>query len=245
MRGIRNKKGSHVGVVVSFVIFVTFLIFLYTMLQPITVREKGREYILDYLTLNLLGEATGNMSTMIINVEEPVGPQSCLNLQQIINDAEIPEYMVEHLIFKTDEETFTYEVNDPNIRVNTGNGFQEVITVIYSESITPLPYDGAPGCSPKNYPIGYVRTFSEIFGTKMYDLNTTYYFEYEGLKAHLGIPEGTEFNFYVLDGARNPIISAEMYDVPTDRSVYVEETPIQYLNEDGNMIFGFLLVKIW
>ncbi len=30
---MKNKRGSHVGVVVSFVIFVTFLIFLYTILD--------------------------------------------------------------------------------------------------------------------------------------------------------------------------------------------------------------------
>ena len=42
IKKIKSKKGSHVGVVVSFVIFVTFLIFLYTIIQPATVREKDR-----------------------------------------------------------------------------------------------------------------------------------------------------------------------------------------------------------
>ena len=54
IKKIISKKGSHVGVVVSFVIFVTFLVFLYTIVQPATVREKDRQYLLDYLTLNLI-----------------------------------------------------------------------------------------------------------------------------------------------------------------------------------------------
>ncbi len=249
MKSINNKKGSHVGVVVSFVIFITFLVFLYTIIQPVTVRERDKQYILDYLTLNLMGDATGNMSTMIINVEEEVQPQTCLNVKDIIGDEsdQIPEYMIDHLIFKTSEEKFTYERNSNSIRVNTGIGFIGIITVIYSESIVPLEYDGVPGCFPKNYPVGYVRTFSEIFETKIYELNESYYVSYEGLKAHLGLPPGTEFNFYIYDSKRSkpPIISAENYEPPTDRSVFVEEVPLQYVDEDGNIIFGFLLIKIW
>ena len=249
----KNKKGSHVGVVVSFVIFITFLVFLYAILEPVTVRHRDKQYILDYLKFNLLGEATGNMTTMLLKVDEPVGPQPCLNLQQIIDGEEpieegcIPEYMVNNLMFKTSEEQFTYERNSGNLRVNTGTGFQGIITIIYSEDFEPLPYDGVPGCSPKSYRVGFVRTFSEVFGVKMLQLNETYYLDYKGLKAQLGIPEGTEFNFYVYDGARSepPIISAEMYPVPTDTTVYVEETPIQYIDENGDTVFGFLLVKIW
>ncbi len=247
IKKIISKKGSHVGVVVSFVIFVTFLVFLYTIIQPVTVREKDKSYILDYIALNLLGNTTGNMSTMIVNVLEPVGPQPCVNLKQIINDQQISEYMLEHLIFQTSEETFTYDVNDLNIRVNTGLGFQGVITVFYSDDIIPLPYDGPSGCSPKNYPVGYVKTFSEIFETKMYKLNETYYVNYEGLKVELGIPEGTEFNFYIYNSQRSepPIIKAEIQEPPTDRSVFVEETPIQYIDENGNTLFGFLKIEVW
>jgi len=236
-----------VGVVVSFVVFVTFLVFLYTIVQPVTVRERSRQYILDYLTLNLIGNSTGNMSTMIVNVEEPVEPQSCLNLQQVINDDQIPEYMINNLVFKTSEEIFTYGINNPNIRVNTGNGFQGVITVIYSKDIVPLEYDGLLGCSPKNYPVGHVKSYSEIFETKMYELNETYYANYEGLKAELGIPEGTEFNFYIYDSQRSepPIIKAEIQEPPTDRSVFIQETPIQYIDENGNTLFGFLKIIIW
>lgn len=239
-----NKKGSHVGVVVSFVIFVTFLIFLYTMLQPITVKERGREYILDYLTLNLLGEATGNLTTMVIHIDEEVNPPfTCVQLQNF--NQHLDRSLWGNLLFNDpDGNEITYEERNNKIYVNTGTGFSGILTVYYSENIIGEQESMSP-CSPHETNVGYIRSFSELFGTKMYELKDEYDLNYEGLKAHLGIPEGTEFNFYVLDGARKPIISAEMYKIPTDRSVYVEETPIQYLNEDGNMIFGFLLVKIW
>ena len=241
-----NKRGSHVGVVVSFVIFVTFLIFLYTMLQPITVKERGREYILDYLTLNLLGEATGNMTSMLITVLESTGNQDCIDMQDF---PEIPENQVENLLIKDSEDVvYAYQVRPSgNVWIDTGKNFIGILRVYYGDDVERSPQGVNTGCNPKPYAIGYIRVFSEIFGEKIYELNESYYVDYEGLKAHLGIPEDTEFNFYVLDGQRSdpPIIKAALYPTPTDRSVYVEETPIQYLDEDGNMLFGFLLVEIW
>ncbi len=248
IKKIVSKKGtSHVGVVVSFVIFVTFLVFLYIIIQPVTVREKDKDYILDYLTLNLVGNSTGDLTTMIVNVVDPVEPHPCINLQQIIHDDQIPGYMINNLSFMANGETFTYSVSSPNILVNTGYGFQGIITIVYSEDITPLAYDGETGCNPKSYPVGYVKTFSEIFETKMYELNESYYLDYEGLKAYLGIPKGTEFNFYIYDSQRSepPIIKAEIQEPPTDRSVFVQETPIQYVDENGNRLFGFLMVEVW
>jgi len=250
MRKISNKKGSHVGVVVSFVIFVTFLVFLYTIIQPVTVREKDKSYILNYLKLNLIENSTGNITTMIVNVAAPILPgKACINLQNMIGEGEgeIPISMKDHLSFTANGESFLYDESGQGFIVNVGEGFQGIITITYSEDITPLPYVPVGGCDPHSYPTGYIKTFSEIFETKMYEINESYYADYEGLKVYLGLPSGTEFNFYIYDSQRNepPIIKAEIQEPPTDRSVYVEETPIQYTDASGNKLFGFLVVKVW
>ena len=244
---IKNKRGSHVGVVVSFVIFVTFLVFLYTIIQPVTVRERGKDYILEYLTLNLVENSTGEIISMVINVLEPIAAgKECLTLQNILAsedpapEGEIPLSMAEHLSFTANGESFLYERSGQGFIVNVGLDFQGPITITYAEEIIPLPYESVGGCDPHSYPTGYVKTYSEIFESGLIGLNESYYVDYEGLKAELGIPEGTEFNFYVYDSLRSEIIiSAEIQEPPTDGSVFVEETPITYANEDGNILFGF------
>jgi len=245
-----NKKGSHIGFVVSFVIFVTFLVFLYTIIQPVTVRERSKDYILDYLTLNLIGNSTGEMTTMVVNVVDPILPgKACINLQNMIGDGEgeIPISMKDHLSFTANGESFLYQESGQGFIVNVGEGFQGIITIIYSEDINKLPYVSVGGCDPHSFPTGYVKTFSEIFETKMYEINESYYADYEALKITLGIPDGTEFNFYVYDSLRSepPIISAEIQEPPIDKSVFVQETPIQYADVNGNKLFGFLKVEIW
>ena len=48
-----NKKGSHVGMMLSFVIFVTFLVFLYSVLYPMVKIGQDKKLILDNLILEL------------------------------------------------------------------------------------------------------------------------------------------------------------------------------------------------
>jgi len=242
---LENKKGSHVGVVVSFAIFITFLVFLYAILEPTTVRQRDKQYILDYLKINLLGNTTGNLTTMIIEIEGPI-PKTCVQLQNVPEET-IPEEVWHNLLFvHPNGESLEYYLKQNKIYVYCGLGFDGFLTVYYGEDIIGKENDGLEkDCHPHETTVGFVRTFSEIFGIKMVQLNDTYYADYEVLKAHLGIPEGTEFSFYLLDGERNVIISAEMYPAPTDRAVHVEETPIQYIDEGGNTLFGFLVIKVW
>ncbi len=56
-----NKRGSHVGMMISFVIFITFLVFLYSILQPVIKTRQDKELVLDSLKtelLNMLNETT-------------------------------------------------------------------------------------------------------------------------------------------------------------------------------------------
>ena len=51
----RGKKGSHVGVMLSFGIFVVFLVFLYSVLQPIIRLEQDKKLILNDLIVEFIG----------------------------------------------------------------------------------------------------------------------------------------------------------------------------------------------
>lgn len=52
----RSKKGSHVGMMISFGIFVVFLVFLYSVLQPILKSEQDKKLILNDLIEGLMGK---------------------------------------------------------------------------------------------------------------------------------------------------------------------------------------------
>jgi hypothetical protein len=59
----RGKKGSHIGIMLSFGIFVTFLVFLYSILQPVIEKEQDKKLILNDLILSLVEMFDSNLTT--------------------------------------------------------------------------------------------------------------------------------------------------------------------------------------
>ena len=50
----KNKRGSHVGVMISFAIFITFVVFLFVIFEPIVNQKKERESELTFLEEELI-----------------------------------------------------------------------------------------------------------------------------------------------------------------------------------------------
>ena len=239
---MKNKRGSHVGFVVSFVIFITFLVFLYAVLQPTVTRDRSKSYVLDYLALNLINASTSEVTTVTVLVSETNKP--CVNLQNI-GESIIPSNLRDNLIIRDSSGTsLEYQEQGQGILVGVGDGFSGIITIYYSEDIINAPGD-LGGCDPHSDPIGVVKTYEEFLESNLLELNESYYLNYEGLKAELGLPEGTEFSFSLLDGDRVEIFKAEIEPPPDTQSVYVQETPIQYIGKDGKLKFGFLVIRVW
>ena len=244
MKTIKNKRGSHVGVVVSFAIFVTFLFFVYAILEPTMTTERDKQYILDYLKLNLVDNVSSEVTTLTINVIESTGDKDCINTQTIYPYIEGYEYDL--LITNGSNFIFSYSFNpSTDVWIETGKDFTGLLKVYYGDEVNKSPESSVSGCVPRLSSVGYVKSYSEIFESKIGDINESYYTDYEGLKSELGIPDGTEFSFYLLDGERNEIFKAENQAPSTTKSVYVEEIPIQYVDEQGNIKFGFLVIKVW
>jgi len=242
---IKDRRASHVGVVVSFVIFITFLFFLYSILEPVTNRERDKQYILDYLKLSLIEESTENYTSVTIVVNSAT-TKTCINIQNIADD-EIPPGVRDKLIIKNEEgDTLQYEIQGQGIEIKTGTGFVGILKVYYSDEIS-NSQTSIGGCDPKPYSVGIIKTYNEIFESKLEDLNESYYADYEGMKIEIGVPKGTEFSFYLYDGEKTepPILSAEKSTPPETTSVYIEEVPIQYMDGEGNINFGFLRIKVW
>ncbi|KKL09843.1 hypothetical protein LCGC14_2561830, partial [marine sediment metagenome] len=81
----KNRKGSHVGVVLSFMIFIAFLIFLYPLLiKPAIEANKSNQYLLDDLKTKLTEEVSAELT--VSSVEANIGTnQNCIELNNFIS----------------------------------------------------------------------------------------------------------------------------------------------------------------
>jgi len=242
-----NKRGSHVGVVISFVIFVTFLVFLYTIISSLSVKEREKEYMVDYLIANLMNSSSETISTLVLNVNQPTGNNRyCINIQSI-DIEQIPVEYRDNLLFKYGDQALSYKLQNINtiwVKIPQEH-FQGIILVQFSESITPNMDETMSGCDPHPYPMGDIKEITNIFESMLYELAEMHETNYEEFKEFLGLSPDLDFNFYVLNAEREIVISAVHAEPPRSESVYVEEVPLQYVDEEGNIHFGFLKVEIW
>jgi len=232
-----NRKASHVGVVLSFVIFVTFIIFLYSVTAPVTRVERGKQDLLEFLKIELINEFSADMTTETILIQDDsvdncikIDTEDGSNLVTIAKDEETGEILESYF--------------DGNKVEVERNGATE-LKIYYSERFT---NGGSLGCEAINedaYEFGLVRTLEYIFNNSI--VNFSQYIStsenYEAIKEKFNIPASDNFGFVFEDGDRNVIVQTQEKEVPTD--IYVEEVPIQYVDNEANIKPGFLKIKVW
>ena len=236
----KNRKGSHVGVVLSFMIFIAFLIFLYPLLiKPAIEANKSNQYLLDDLKTKLTEEVSAELT--VSSVEANTGTnQNCIELENFISNTGINS----NIIVKNHEEKAQQgSVSGDNLRINRGDDSDVFFKVSYSEEFEVLD-DFIASCKTiqeNQYEIGLVRTEEYIFETKIINLIKRYESNYESLKRILGLPTGNEFDFsFIFDNKTSIGIKKEV-----SASIYAKEIPVQYVNKKGDILLGNINIRIW
>jgi len=245
-RGQSNKRGSHVGMVLSFVIFITFLIFLYSILEPAAKTQKDKQALLDYLKIELTKRFSADITSVAISTREIV-KEECVKLVNLTEEVEIDS----HLIVKDEEGDISLAIiseSDNKDLYIEKEAIEVVFFKIYnSEEFEELGVGTMEKCNnlrrkEKEYIVGLVRTDEYIFETKIIDLIDEYETSYENLKNELNIPIGSEFGFSFTYTNKTVIGTGEK-NVST--SIYAEEIPIQYIDREASVNSGFINIQVW
>ena len=241
---IKSKKGSHVGMMLSFVVFITFLIFLYSILSPTNRVGTEKVVIMQEMKPLLIEEL--NVLVPIINLYIPdVGGKDCVRFQSIVGELITTEDL---LIKDGNGEIRNYSVSGQALTIHVGEGFSGFLKIFYADNLEKSPYFEGIGCFPitqTEYEVEQVEDIEYITENNlnnMMDIIQNYEEDYEELKEELNIPEGNDFAIEFID--KNGIsYGTESVDLSTN--IYVEEIPIQYLDDDGNINSGYLKIYIW
>lgn len=234
-----NKRGSHVGVVLSFVIFVTFIIFIYSITSPVTRVERGKQDLLGFLKVELINEFSADMTTETILIKKSV--PNCVKI-----DTEDGSNLVTVAKNEENENILDSYFDGDVVQVEIGSATQ--IKIYYSEKF--IGGQEISGCNNvlqegDDFEFGLIRTLEYVFNNSI--VNFSQYIStpenYEAIKEKFNIPATDNFGFIFEDGDRNVIVQTEEKEVPTD--IYVEEVPIQYVDNEANIKPGFLKIKVW
>lgn len=237
-----NKKGSHVGMVLSFVIFVTFLFFIYTILSPSVSVEREKQDLLEYLKFNLVKSLSDNVTIATIRLNDGFNPgKTCISLNLGSSFSQFGNPIVKDS--SGNMLTSSTTSNPLVIKWVAENGL--FLKIYYSNQFTPSILSDtnckflAEGI---DYEIGSVMTSQYVFVSKVDDFKADYVRDYEEVKKNFNFPNASDFDFSFDLGGGEPIDSIEE-NVPAN--VYAEEIPVQYVDNTANIKYGFLKLRVW
>jgi hypothetical protein len=239
-----NKKGSHVGVMISFVIFITFIIFIYSIVQPALNVQRDKESLSSSLELGILKKLSYDVTIGTVILEDPLGI-GCIELNNIDDELGIGRNIAVKGGSGAILGSYTPSSGLEDIIVQGIGTSEDILKIHYSPILAPAEtvsltctelYEG------EDYTIGLVKTKKYLFEIKMIGLIKEYSTKYEDLKDELNILEGMDFGYGLILSNGTTI---ETNGEEPSTNIYIQQTPIEYVNLEGNIVLGYLKTKIW
>ena len=238
---LSQRKGSHVGVVLSFVIFITFIIFIYIIVQP-TIKLDDRQNFLEHIEGEIIERVSTDLTSISVTIDTP-NPQTCVELIDFF----IITGISDRAIVKNDAGSVLQASKNGNSLFVSKNSNDFFLKIHESEEFAGASGNAISPCQSLNeggsgYNFGFVKTNKQIFETKIIKLINDYKNDYETLKGMLGVAPGNEFGFS-FTYSNETIIKTEEKNISV--SVYINEIPIQYISKNAAGEPGFLNIKAW
>ena len=230
---MKNKKGSHLGIVFSLIIFVGFLVFLYIIAAPGLIPQKDKTLAMEQLKIKLPESFSADLTEIsLLLIAAPGG--DCAEINHFAGF-----------------ETLNYIVKDKNKNpigssslgvllemAFTGDTFYKLF---YSEE----PFDNFPrsgDCETTAYNIESSKTSKKVFETTIVEFIGIYNDDYEDLKESLNIAFETDFSFKFTDKGEL-VVGPDITDKTLE--IYVEEIPLEYVDAEANLNPGILTISVW
>jgi len=240
-----QKRGSHIDVVLSFVIFVFVLVFIISMLTPKMEPSKQKLVLIDLIKDLIVENSSSYLITFSIQITDTIN-KDCVKITQNFAD-EITEENINEtkLIIKNETNILEYDLQEDFLLIRTGTGPSGFLKFYYSENLNSSYCPGCitPACTPiNNYEVGITRKNYLIFISKIEELANKYNTDYENLRNELKLPPETEFAFTFEFDNGDKIVAEK--NIPETVDVYVKEIPVLYMGQ-GNILTGNLIIKVW
>lgn len=241
---MKQKRGSHVGVVLSFIIFITFIFFVYLITQP-ALKKEIKDNSLEYLARSLVENASANLTTTSVGLNQ-ASSQTCVQLSGFFTTTGAGNRLI---VRNSSGSILQSQINGVDLLVvkNTGDLFFKVYdSNEFSSSptgpITPCQVlvDGA------GYSLGLIKKSESIFQTRMIGLIGNYSSDYDGFKNQLKVSQENDFDFsFTYSNGTKVSTNKQNQTISSNLNVYARNIPIVYTSDRAAEEVGFLNVKIW
>ncbi len=227
-----NKKGSQVGLILSVVIFIGFLIFLYVIITPAIIVEDDENSIANSLDLALRNQFEAPLTVLTLSTDLPV---TCWRIQ----DSSLGIGNNHFYIKDMDGNTLSASLFSNILYIGSN---VESLKIYYSPE--EFNYEEGGNCDDQEnaFNIDSVKNSTQYFETKIINLIHLTNENYGDVKKLLEVPIDHEFGFgFVYENGTKIETSSDS----NAENIYVSERSINYISKDAKLSSGILRIKTW
>ncbi|VVB78082.1 Uncharacterised protein [uncultured archaeon] len=214
---MKNKKAQgHVEMIISFLIFIGAVSFIFVFLNPIS-QPKEKTLVMNNLEKKIMSNITSELGELFI-----------------VTDANDGCYGFDPLSYLNKN---YFELHKPNTREYTIY-FSEIFKSKYTTKYIP-----GTGCDPTKYTVGSYSEEEIISYDKVIELKTQYS-GYNTLKKSFGISDDFSFSFRYLNGTQISEMSVSK-GIPSGIVRKSEDIPIRVMNSSANIQELILNIMVW
>lgn len=223
-----NKRGQgHIEMIISFTLFVGFVIFILLFLRPST---KSAE-----VSLNSIENALkDNLETDLSYFSIQSNGESCFCFTN--SEYNIPGNIV---VVNQEKERVDSEKKGDAICIKADG--KRFFYVYSSDEFS----DGRIDCSPHTITpeFGQLRQIKAISNNALEEMAEKHAADYDSLKNELGIVY-YDFSIKFVDSTGQEIISMDKTP-PLGRPVYSRDVPVQIVYDNGDITYGIMKIFAW
>ncbi len=238
-----GKRGSHVEMMISFSIFILFIMTIFIIIAPSLKGKSDKTAVINSLSQKLIENSSSNITATLVKVEAGYTPplgESCITISGG-GWASGESVVAREITGERTASSFSY----PHISIAwTGNRFFKIFSS--NESFEAVTLDSSTCSSPlegSNFNVKSIKTERYVFESGIKNLKTSYDSSYEDLKAYLNFPPEQDFGFVFINS--NGVISVNADKNTTSKEVYSVEKPIIYVDNESVISSGILRLKVW
>jgi hypothetical protein len=233
---MRGKKGTHVGIVLSFVLFITFLTFMFALIKfPFSVEQRVENSI-DLIKESLTDSVSSEITTIFISNSSIQAGEDCLRFSETSlnlagTNQVVKDKNMNTLNSKREGEYLYVDWvgSQPFFKIfYTNLGFNNYSTLVCINSAN---------ASVRNVYQSETILESKII-SKIYEYNNNY----ESLKSEMGVSNSNEFSFQ-FEYENKTRIGNMAPDLQKD--IFLKSYLVDYLDLDGTEEKGEILIYLW
>ena len=165
-----NKRGSNVDVIISFMIFVSFLVFFYAIVSSSMKVQQDKSLDLNYLHEELIKNMTGNLTTITV-LTDYQGSQNSLKLVGMADNLNSLGIPLKIIVANSTGSVFNSVSSGSDLCIDTSSGEenQMLLEIYYSPLFSTVPSGTLPdsqsltlGANENNYTIEQVQNASYL-----------------------------------------------------------------------------------